>query len=193
MKSGRLDRRVQYTKMVLKLSLVHLMAEKPVGRVTIKEICERADVNRGTFYTHYADQYDLLEEIEDDLDGEIKAALAKNLPNSSNVTMVVAEILTAVAARATLCQVLFSDHGDATFVNKIMSNTRAQFLAEWSTKVHPEDVPQLDRFYVFTANGIAAVIRDWLRGGTVETPAAIASFVQKTIDGGLASFVDAPV
>jgi len=189
MKSGKLDRRVQYTKMVLKLSLVRLMADKPIGRVTIKEICERADVNRGTFYTHYADQYELLDEIEGDLDDEIKTALAKNLPNSGNATEVITEILEAVAARATLCQVLFSEHGDAAFVSKIMNNARPQFVDEWTSKVPPGEVAQLDRLYIFAANGIAAVIQDWLRGGMTETPAVIAAFVQKTINHGLSGFV----
>ena len=63
----RLDRRKQYTRMVLKESLMDLMKEKPISSVTVKELCERADINRSTFYTHYADQFALVEQIEDEL------------------------------------------------------------------------------------------------------------------------------
>lgn len=58
------DRRVRYTRMVLKQALLSLMLERPITRITVTEICERAEVNRATFYAHYADPYDLLARIE---------------------------------------------------------------------------------------------------------------------------------
>ena len=64
MRTKKDDRRVRYTKMVLKDSLLKLLSEKDISRITIKEICDGADVNRATFYAHYADQYDLLLPVE---------------------------------------------------------------------------------------------------------------------------------
>lgn len=55
------DRRVKFTKMFLKESLIDLLEEKSIFKITIKEICEKADINRATFYAHYSDQYNLLE------------------------------------------------------------------------------------------------------------------------------------
>ena len=49
------DARVKYTKMVLKKALLELMQHKPVNKITVKEICERAELNRATFYAHYSD------------------------------------------------------------------------------------------------------------------------------------------
>jgi len=60
MKNEKTDRRVKYRKMVLRESLTKLMQEKPISRITIKELCEDADINRATFYSHYNDQFDLL-------------------------------------------------------------------------------------------------------------------------------------
>lgn len=61
------NRRVKLTKILLKDSLIELMHEKPIGKITIKEICENADVNRSTFYLYYTDQYALLGELENEL------------------------------------------------------------------------------------------------------------------------------
>ena len=75
------DRRVKYTKMVLKNSLIKLMQEKPISRITIKAICEDADVNRSTYYSHYQDQFDQLNRIEMEfIDGinEYLDSLAEN-------------------------------------------------------------------------------------------------------------------
>ena len=60
MKNNKEDRRVKYTKMVLKESLIDLLSKKDISCITIKQICEEADINRATFYTHYSDQFDLL-------------------------------------------------------------------------------------------------------------------------------------
>ena len=49
------DRRVKYTKMVLRNALIKLLETKPISRITIKEICEEADINRTTYYAHYTD------------------------------------------------------------------------------------------------------------------------------------------
>jgi AcrR family transcriptional regulator len=65
------DRRVRYTKTALKQSLLELMRDRPIEKITVKDICEKADINRGTFYAHYTDPYDLLTQIEDELFNEI--------------------------------------------------------------------------------------------------------------------------
>lgn len=53
------DRRTQYSKRVIRESLFALMQEKPIDKITVKELCERADVNRSTFYAYYNDIFDL--------------------------------------------------------------------------------------------------------------------------------------
>jgi AcrR family transcriptional regulator len=78
------DRRIKYTKMVLRESLIGLLELKPIERITIKEICEEADINRATFYSHYADQYDLLKQIEEDLYTNISSSLSQLSQDPAN-------------------------------------------------------------------------------------------------------------
>ena len=61
------NRRVMMTKRLLKESIFELMKKKPLNKITIKELCENADVNRTTFYKYYGDQYSLVKEAEDEL------------------------------------------------------------------------------------------------------------------------------
>ena len=51
----KLDRRVRRTREQLKRALTQLLLEKPVREITVRELTDRADVNRGTFYAHYTD------------------------------------------------------------------------------------------------------------------------------------------
>ena len=60
MKQGE-DRRVTRTRRLLRQALVKRMREKSVSSITVKELCDECDINRGTFYAHYRDVYDLRE------------------------------------------------------------------------------------------------------------------------------------
>lgn len=60
------DRRIKRTKMLLQNALVDLMLEKAVGKISVKELTQKADVNRSTFYLHYLDIYDMLEQMENE-------------------------------------------------------------------------------------------------------------------------------
>lgn len=58
------DYRVRVTKMLIRKEFTELLKTKPVQSITVREICERTGINRSTFYNHYTDVYDLLEQIE---------------------------------------------------------------------------------------------------------------------------------
>jgi len=75
MKKFKEDRRVRYTKMVLRESLLALMKQKAISKITPTELCRHADVNRNTFYAHYSSPYDLLIQIESELYEEIRQSI----------------------------------------------------------------------------------------------------------------------
>ncbi len=63
-----MDRRVKKNQAAIMNALMQLIAEKEFDKITINDIAERADVNRGTVYSHYSDKYDLLDKcIENQL------------------------------------------------------------------------------------------------------------------------------
>ena len=59
------DARVRYSKMIIQSNFVSLLKQKPMNKITVKELCEMADINRATFYKYYMDFYDLMEKIEE--------------------------------------------------------------------------------------------------------------------------------
>ena len=61
------SRRVQMTQALLKQSLIELLEQKSIRQITIKEICEHANVSRSAFYAHYGSQYELLSAIEQEI------------------------------------------------------------------------------------------------------------------------------
>jgi AcrR family transcriptional regulator len=83
LKNRREDRRIQKTKTLLHQALGDLIREKPYDEIVIKEILDRANVGRSTFYTHYRDKdellassiYDLLHQVQT---GEVPASTKKH-------------------------------------------------------------------------------------------------------------------
>ncbi|SFC67790.1 transcriptional regulator, TetR family [Bacillus sp. OV322] len=65
----KIDRRIAKSQLAIKNAVTHLMSEKGFDDITIQDIADRADVNRGTIYLHYTDKYDLLDKmIEEHMD-----------------------------------------------------------------------------------------------------------------------------
>lgn len=71
------DRRVQRTHQLLRQAAIETMKKKGFLAMTIQDIADLANVNRGTFYAHYPDKYALLDELIHD---QFQALLKKSLP-----------------------------------------------------------------------------------------------------------------
>lgn len=62
-KTRKQDRRTQYTKQTIKTTFLKLLEKKPFSKITVTEICKISEINRGTFYLHYLDIRDVLDDI----------------------------------------------------------------------------------------------------------------------------------
>ena len=69
-----MDRRVGRTKRMIENSFFELLEQKPVDKITIKDICETADINRTTFYRYYQDYPDFLTNMQEAAAGKILQA-----------------------------------------------------------------------------------------------------------------------
>ena len=66
------NRRVVMTKKIIKDTFIEMLEKKNIQKIYVRELCEKADINRSTFYKYYESQYDLLAEMENDLLMEIE-------------------------------------------------------------------------------------------------------------------------
>ncbi len=78
MSAEAVDRRVRKTRKQLRECLISLLKQKKVQDITVRELTDMADLNRGTFYLHYKDVYDLLEKTETELQTDFYELLQKH-------------------------------------------------------------------------------------------------------------------
>jgi AcrR family transcriptional regulator len=158
------SRRIRYTKMVLRESLMELMKAKPISAISIKEICALADISRSTFYTYYTDQYDLLRKTEEETlvfidDIFKKYALHKN--DTRTVVQMVEEILQHVADNNKSIYVLFSKNGDINFQQNLFSSIyEKNYLKSLTDKLPDEQTKQY--YFLFVVTGTIGLIYHWI-------------------------------
>ncbi len=187
------NRRVKLTKMILKNSLVELMRENSISKISVKMICETADVNRSTFYAHYVDQFALLKDIEQNAFTELKKyinKLEKHLQdrNDQKTTQGIKEILEYIQNNADIFRVLLSDNGDLKFQKDIMLWIQMQTMEDiWHAK--NSNTKMRDYVQGFMATGALNSMQTWLKNGMKESPEEMAEFVNKILYNGLSSFI----
>jgi AcrR family transcriptional regulator len=161
----KMDRKTRYTRKVLGDSLMELMKDRPFAKITVRELCEKADVNRTTFYAHYRDQYDLLRQIEEETLSHFEEVLNRyDLKRSKReVLEMVEELLGFIAGNGSSIQVLLSENGDLGFQKKLFRRfmLKDQVMRYFPQKSIRDETK--DYWSVYVINGSVGLIQHWLK------------------------------
>lgn len=114
-----MDLRIVKTKKAIINAFLALRAKRPLEKITVRELCEMAMVNKSTFYSHYGDIY----ELSDSLENEVVMSVIDSMDhpeyiveNSGEFTR---ELLFGYLSQDHLIQILFSDNRSSLLVSKI--------------------------------------------------------------------------
>ena len=173
------DRRVKKTKRQLRQALMHLMTEKPSRSISVRELAERADINRGTFYIHYKDVGDLLQQLEDEMAERLITVCRKHAHNSGEGSAFhyLADLYHFAKDNADLCLVLLGPNGDRAYTERICGILRDHFLRDFVARFYAGDPERLSYFCHFIVSGNLSLTLEWLQGGAKETPEEMAQIV----------------
>ncbi|PAV29624.1 TetR family transcriptional regulator [Virgibacillus profundi] len=185
MTSDKLDRRKKYTRMVLKDSLMKLLKEKQISTITVKEICELADINRSTFYAHYSDQFDLLEQIEEELIEEMIMYLRTyDFEKEDEALQMTERLIKYFASKQDECQTLLNENVDSSFEKKVMVVAQRFIMKDWMEVKHlDEDISEY--LSTFIVSGSIQVMKVWLNNGMDKSPKEMAEIIINVINKGI--------
>ncbi len=151
----RIDRRVVMTRKLLKDALITLMKDKPLHSISIKKICETADVNRSTFYHHFETQYDLYDDILNDVSQDI-SEITHNIKAKNGTTL---DMLTEVFRYAEANRDLFL----VTLSTNSNLNLGEGFTKHVNRFLEKEDTSEMFNYCTqFVAAGITNILWIWL-------------------------------
>lgn len=177
------DRRVLYTKMFLKESLLELMKEKPIDKITPTELCRHANINRNTFYSHYYTTRDLLVEIEDEFSSQIIESLGGSLQETNTLDLL-REVCRIVYEKKEFCKVLLSENGDAAFLQNVILLGRDMIMQNWESMGVQLSEEKMEIVFSFIISGSVAIMRTWAAMDMRVSPNEIADLINKlTLNG----------
>lgn len=190
--AGKVDRRVRKTKAQLKEGLARLMLRKSIKEITVKELVDEVDINRSTFYLHYTDIYQMLQQIEEDALEEITQVM-KNCPidsdNTDRVFSFIVQFFNIMDSNKDLCLALLGPHGDMAFVERIENLIAETFLKQLPEQF-PENDPNLKYAYAFILNGCVGLIRTWLSAPQQKSAEHMAELTYKLIENTTQGYLD---
>jgi AcrR family transcriptional regulator len=174
------NQRIRLSKQLLRQSLIDLLNEKSIHKISVREICDRAEVNRSTFYKYYGSQYDLFQEMEDEILRQVSNHLSTELTNKVGDLSQVTNLMTIVGENAQLCRILINHNVDPEFPDALIN---LPYLRKWidGRFLTVYSKPEMEYVYVLVINGGYSMIKMWLNKDDREPPEVIAELLCRTI------------
>ena len=166
-KTRKQDRRTRYTRQTIKDTFLELLKQKSFTKITVTEVCKNAEINRGTFYLHYYDIYDVLSDIFNDMTQDM---FCQKIQMESQY------------------RALFLDDAIAPILlEKIAENTKEGYVT-WLMSHSLLTFEQAESVFYFQMNGCLSINRLMLRNHCNDWK-QIQTVIDKFIKAGLESFL----
>lgn len=184
MKAKSDDHRTRVTKMLIRKAFTELLRQKPIQSISIRELCENAGINRGTFYSHYTDIYDLLRLMEQELLEDFRQALSPLLEEKAGgltPVAITAEIFRCLKDNADICAVTLGDYGDKEFALKLINMGRESCMESYTRYFATATPRQLEFFYAFVSSGCIGLLQKWFADGMSTSAEEMADMTERMI------------
>lgn len=184
------DHRTRVTKILLRKSFLELLHQKSIQNISIKELCENAGINRGTFYSHYTDLPDLLTHIENEIISDFERTLEplSETDKPFNPVEISMEIFRCLKENADFCAVILHGNGDWGFANRLIRIGKERSLESYLSYFSNASRKQIELFYSFASAGCIGILRKWLDEGMVTPVEELGEAVQNMMMYGLGIF-----
>lgn len=128
-----MDIRIEKTKTAITNTFLELRSKKPLEKITIKELCEQAKINKSTFYSHYKDIYDLSDQLETEVVTSVLQSMQHPEKLFEDPAAFTKELSLGYLSMSPLIRILFSGTRSGELVRKIECHLKKHIFSS-----HPE-------------------------------------------------------
>lgn len=164
-------------------SLIELLEATPrLDDITVTALCERAAINRATFYYHYDSVEAVFTDLESHMESEFMlflsstAMTADNKPEKSFYVM----FFEFVARNASLCRIILNSplRGANSFMARAIESGKYKVIGIMS-KIYPNcPTAKINHYYIFVVHGFMGILEYWLNSGMHESVEEIAEIAE---------------
>lgn len=164
MESQAGDRRSRRSRKLLKEGLLALMGEKRFSEISVRDITDRMDLNRGTFYLHYPDTTALLRSLETDILEEAQVLIDAHMAESAaegSLRPVFEPILDDIVAHREVCKALFVNNSTSNFVGRLHDLIDRNGVGLVEIWFHSGSREQVEYLLSFVTYGLIGLMKEW--------------------------------
>lgn len=182
MEEKKLNRREAYTLRVIRETFISMLQKKNVEKISVGELCEQADINRSTFYRHYADVYALLDEISEEYFRLLFADMIRQDDHRGSFAdagyRLILKACSISEENREMYLTLLDRQPAARFLQRLHDAAVEQFLAG-ERRISAET----NLHYQYLISGILGIWQAWLRSGCKLPKEQVAEIVLVHIGG----------
>lgn len=174
------DLRFFKTKNKIINGMVKLLEKKAFDDISVKNICEEAQISRSAFYLHYEDKYNLVNQYQKEFIVKINQEIFENKELTPEDIML--SLVTLLKKEGRLLAKLLSDKGSIEIQNQIkylIKNNIENRLLEMIKDLSLENPVEKEYFVDYLSGAHLAVLQAWINNGQKETPEELAQIIGK--------------
>ena len=171
------DRRIVMTKRMLKTALIELLKKKDIYHISIRELCEQADVNRTTFYKYYGSQFDLLTDMENDILSFINKAIQHNAPDYEKIIL---DACKCLEENLEFFRLIVNNNVDPAFPSKVFAMDSIKEIVQKKFS-NVKNEAELEYLYNFLTYGAYRAMCVWMNKENREPPQILAKRIIELI------------
>lgn len=173
------NQRVRLTKRIFRESLITLMQEKHLHQITVSELCEKAELNRSTFYKYYGNTYDIMAEIENEIMEQSKVCISKiDASDISAVIRPLYKLVCYIRDNVEIYRLIVHNNVSDDFLVQMIDNA-FELLHDNSNIIKSDNEKYKGYIFSYLISGSITIIKEWIDMGLRESPEEIADLIYK--------------
>ena len=190
MHKAKENRKVKYTRIVIRESLFELLETKPLKHITVKELCELADINRGTFYSHYTDIYDLVDKLEGELIEKMTSVIQFESIGKQDQLQMFIDVFSHIRTNIGEYKIILLNPGSSRCLDVILAEVYEHHASVLISKHQPISQNMIDYTFALLSSGSTKVILNWIENDFEESPEEMAKLIHAFTMFGFGSHLD---
>lgn len=179
------DARVKFTKKMIREAFLGKLKKKSLREITVKEVCETAEINRATFYKYYNDCYDLVSQISDGMLKDYENSLDST--DHFEIESLTSAILDVIDSNADLCNAVIFEHKDDSILKKMIQIAHDRCIGEWKQHMSKAGEAEIEMLFCCLSYGLTQVIMNFYGRYSRET---ITKFAEDTVRSAMSKYAD---
>lgn len=179
-KNNRLNRETD-EKIIRAVYAMMTQEHRPIGKITVREICERTGIHRSTFYAHYRDVFDLVEKVEKSMSRQLTETFFRKLDEEAPARDCFAEIFAFIREHRDFYLYYLTESRQYGVLQLAWETIRdrASAVNAGPEKFGARTIEEMEYHGVFFMVGMSAVVRMWLEKGCPEEPEALYDLIRR--------------